>query len=345
MFVMKRNTNTMTTRSRRLRNNRGAVLPLIATAALAFLSGGTSIAGGDRPFSRIVSFGDSLSDIGNFFAASGKTLPPVPYHQGRFSNGIIWTEHLAASLGIPIDPADQYAWGGALTGDLNLNSNPAAAFILPGFQQEVDAYLSDVGAAGADPDALHAVWIGSNDFLLWLQLQNQPPDQLIMTGVANTVAGLGALADKGARHFVVGNMPDLGLTPAARALGPGVAALLTELSAAWNQVLASQLAALEQDLDIRITPLDAFFILNELSSNPAEYGLTNVVDPALDSYPSVDPDTYLFWDGVHPTTVGHELTAGYVCLELLQTYRPERAVGRGPQILAALNGRVVAASR
>ena len=41
-------------------------------------------------------FGDSLSEAGNFYVATGGALPPSPlYFDGRFSNGKAWVEHFA----------------------------------------------------------------------------------------------------------------------------------------------------------------------------------------------------------------------------------------------------------
>ncbi|MDY6992457.1 MAG: SGNH/GDSL hydrolase family protein, partial [Pseudomonadota bacterium] len=43
--------------------------------------------------SPIYVFGDSLSDKGNLFELTG--LPPdPPYFNGRFSNGLLWSEYL-----------------------------------------------------------------------------------------------------------------------------------------------------------------------------------------------------------------------------------------------------------
>ncbi len=49
-------------------------------------------------YSDIFVFGDSLSDSGNVFAATGG-FPPAPYYDGRFSNGPTYAEDLAGMLG------------------------------------------------------------------------------------------------------------------------------------------------------------------------------------------------------------------------------------------------------
>ena len=41
----------------------------------------------------IIVFGDSLSDTGNAFEATGHGEPPsTPYFDGRFSNGPVWVQ-------------------------------------------------------------------------------------------------------------------------------------------------------------------------------------------------------------------------------------------------------------
>jgi hypothetical protein len=53
-------------------------------------------------YTGLVAFGDSLTDTGNRFAATGGTDPTSPpYDAGRWSDGPIWVEHLAAGLGLP----------------------------------------------------------------------------------------------------------------------------------------------------------------------------------------------------------------------------------------------------
>ncbi|WP_201209125.1 hypothetical protein [Rhodocyclus purpureus] len=48
-------------------------------------------------YSSLTVYGDSLSDNGNLFAATG--LPVDPYYAGRRSNGPVAVEYLAASQG------------------------------------------------------------------------------------------------------------------------------------------------------------------------------------------------------------------------------------------------------
>ncbi len=48
-------------------------------------------------------FGDSLSETGNFYLATGGALPPSPlYFAARFSNGKAWVEHFAKAIREPV---------------------------------------------------------------------------------------------------------------------------------------------------------------------------------------------------------------------------------------------------
>ena len=43
-------------------------------------------------YSSLFVFGDSLSDVGNVFLATGGQQPASPYANGQFSNGPIWAQ-------------------------------------------------------------------------------------------------------------------------------------------------------------------------------------------------------------------------------------------------------------
>jgi hypothetical protein len=68
---------------------------LVFLAALFLLP--PAYAQAPRP-DNIIVFGDSLSDTGNAFEATGRREPPSPpYFAGRFSNGPVWVEDFAAT--------------------------------------------------------------------------------------------------------------------------------------------------------------------------------------------------------------------------------------------------------
>src|SRR5262245_5890584 len=91
--------------------------PWIAVAVLAMITAALRRAQAGQ-ISGIVSFGDSLSDVGNDFIASGGTqpAPPASYYQGRFTNGGNWLDYLAHDLHVAAPVAalaggSNYAFG------------------------------------------------------------------------------------------------------------------------------------------------------------------------------------------------------------------------------------------
>ena len=110
---------------------------------------------------RIVAFGDSYADDGNLFELLGIARPPV-YGNGRFSNGTNFVDTMAQLLGVPVD---NFAIGGAFTGNGNING-PG----IPGFVTEYQSFLAGGGPAAFprvsgsfDSNDLAVVSIGGND--------------------------------------------------------------------------------------------------------------------------------------------------------------------------------------
>ena len=109
-------------------------------------------------FSRVVVFGDSLSDAGNISLATNPALqPPL-----RFTTnpGLTSIEHLASNLGLPLGPSlaggTDFAWGGAGV----LNNSPGTPAAVPTITSQVDAFLA---GGTVDGKALYSVWGGAND--------------------------------------------------------------------------------------------------------------------------------------------------------------------------------------
>ncbi|MGA8585092.1 MAG: hypothetical protein WB715_14880 [Roseiarcus sp.] len=59
---------------------------IVAVLAVCF---GLNI-GSASAYTALFAFGDSLSDAGNAFIATGGATPPFPYIGGHFSNGPTW---------------------------------------------------------------------------------------------------------------------------------------------------------------------------------------------------------------------------------------------------------------
>src|SRR5262249_34260293 len=95
-------------------------------------------------FGSMVIFGDSLSDVGNAYNSDLHLDPTPPYYNGRFSNGPLWVEDLAASLSLA-NPAPStssgrdYAYGGVHTGS---GTTREVIFNFPNIGTQISSYLS-----------------------------------------------------------------------------------------------------------------------------------------------------------------------------------------------------------
>jgi len=249
------------------------------------------------PFNQIVVFGDSLSDTGNANTRLG--VAGAGYFDGRFSNGPLWVEYLATELQLAPPVANlesstgrNYAFGGARTDGSGLIS-----FFINDINEQVPDYLNNDG--GPSGDELIVVWGGANDFLDGETNVSVPVDNL-----ANDITALHAA---GGRNFMVVNLPLLGQTP--RFVGTPDQTVFDGLSLGFNNQLGFALDSLEATLTgIEFFRVDAAALIGAATQDPGSFGFTNVTDEAM-GLVGIDPDEYLFWDDVHPTTAAHNLLA------------------------------------
>ncbi len=294
--------------------SRTGSLALIALAICGLLPGARA-----GTIDAIYAFGDSLSDVGNIYAATGGTTPGTPYVNGQFSNGPVWVQDLAAGLGLtPLVPSllggTDYAYGSAETGPTAFNtSNPATDLTGPTGQ------LAQFGAAHptADPNALYTIWIGSND--LFDILAGALPAQYaadVGAAVTNVDTAIGVLAADGAKNFLIAAVPDLGKTPAAIAGGPLAQAGASALAAGFDSALVNSAVSLASLDSLNLSILNTYSLLDGIVANPSLYGFTDVMDPCLTGEVNyaggtacANPNQYLFWDTIHPTAAGHMIVA------------------------------------
>jgi phospholipase/lecithinase/hemolysin len=294
---------------------------------LSLVLAAPAAAAGEAPFGQIVVFGTSLSDPGNAFALAGeKNVPPdyfvdsflvpsAPYAQGghHFSNGETWIEQLGRSMGLThdvspafrgsSDTATNFAVGGARARDVAENFS---------LSLQVSAFLEQSGGV-APPDALYVIEMGGND--IRDALFEGPA--VIGDALDSVAANIGTLYQAGARKFLVWSAPNVGLTPAIRILDtivPGVAHFATLLTQGFNTGLKELVSFLPAVLPgIEIVPFDAYGMLSDIVASPAAFGLTNVtmacITPGVAPFACRNPDSYLFWDGIHPTRAVHAILA------------------------------------
>ena len=271
------------------------------------------------PYSALYAFGDSLSDVGSVFAISGGKEPAPPYFDGRFSNGPIWLDYLAARLGTgPMIPSSKlggkdYAFGGATTGYAPTLSSPS---LVPTLSQQVA--LFNAATHGAAPSsALYAVWVGGEDLLNVLRSSATGAQaiQLMRGAAANEATVIAALIRQGARNFLVGLLPDAGKAPSITVFGPTVSAEASALAAAYNIALVAHLSGVIASSGANVSYLDAFSLVDAAVADPGAFGLSNVTAPCYvgpftgGGTVCATPDQYLFWDGTHPTTASHAILA------------------------------------
>ena len=277
-----------------MKTNRLSRLAIVC-AAFVF----TPICPAALTFTGIHVFGDSLSDAGNVALATGGGRPGADYYQGRYSNGPVWVEQLAAGyLGLvaPVPSlagGSNYAFAGA-----------ASAGGSGGVPSAVDQTLGFISAGGTFGSTdLVVLWIGANDFLLEGVTDPGVP-------IANVVASIQALAGAGARTILVPNLPDLSDTPAISLLGnPTASAGMHALTVGFNTILDAQLASLRTSLGIDLVGLDIFSLGKDITADPFAYGLTNATDGAYLIGDIANANDYVYWDGVHPTEAMHSIIA------------------------------------
>jgi phospholipase/lecithinase/hemolysin len=170
----------------------------------------------------------------------------------------------------------------------------------------------------ADSEALYVLWGGPNDFESSNLLSGtETVDAVIARAVGNLGDMIEDLATIGARNFLVPGILDLGNT--AKFLQPqyddNLRLALTEGSKDFNSQLMKKINELEtanQAIDIRY--FDVFGLMTAIRNNPSAYGFTNVTDQCFvfPNPPCAEPDSYLFWEGIHPSAAFHErLAAGF----------------------------------
>jgi phospholipase/lecithinase/hemolysin len=330
---------------RKFNNRVRMAISAILFAVLTACGGGGGSSGGGSSSStsappggvklQIVSFGDSLSDVGTYAPIASAV------GGGRFTTnpGQVWTQDVAQYYGNTLNAAFTigfdhklsaqgglgYAEGGATVAtpatDYDFLTDVIGNVEMP-VNQQVSSYLGTYGSFNSGQLVL--VWAGANDVL---RAGNPPAATSTVQTAATTLAQvIGQIVQNGATHVVVVNVPNIGLSPKGLAASDG-GANLTQLSQLFNATLNAALQS--AGLQGKVIQIDSYTWVNQMIANFQANGFT-VSNTAQACDPSKTPDdtsllcspatyvasnadqTYMFADDLHPTTHLHALFAQYV---------------------------------
>ena len=308
--------------------------PTLVAGALALAISATASA----QFTNTYVFGDSLSDAGQYGA--------------RFTTnpGLVTPMYVGQAYGITVTPSFtgglDYAQGGA-----RVNSpSPLVPAGVPDFSiaQQVNLQLAK---GFQDPRALYQIQGGANDiFVLANQfLGGQITQSQLQAGVSQAAVDLAAQVVKlkaaGAQYIILQQLPDIGKTPQAAALG--AQSTFTALSNLFNSTLNTAIA----QSGVQVIQFNTSALLNEIVASPTLYGFVNstvqacTTQSSLQCTPStlVAPNanlTYVFADGVHPTT-GADLVLTQAIISMITGPQQMAALGEAPNDVERANWRTL----
>jgi phospholipase/lecithinase/hemolysin len=258
--------------------------------------------------SKIVAFGDSLTDNGNGDGQLyGGTFPLPPYFKFRFCNGPVWIENL------PTDDLMDYAYGGAVINQSASNNGP------PSLMAQVNDYLIskhfDVSAVADDTQ--YVWWGGANDIFDVLSTEGVGPSlAALAVGIPFlTAAQIGKLIHAGAKNILIMLIPTWSNSPLIKPiLTTAQLTALSQFNDLVNAGIISNVTAIAP-ADVNLKFFDTVGFTQNILDNPADFGLVNTTAPCLANFevflhgaggqaPIVcsNPDEFFFWDGEHPTT-------------------------------------------
>ena len=244
-------------------------------------------------------FGDSLSDVGNAWRLLGDGAVRSPPHwRGRRCNGPLWPEILAGRLGWPpLQPSlaggTDHAYGGARSG---AGLSPKG---VPNLLEQVGRFLDSHAGKPLEAGALVVVRAGANDYL------DGEPDWARAEAInANLLAAVSALAEVGARRFLVPTELPWGVSPIVPpSYGTAQRQAFDALIGQQNQGLARALQDLAQQRGLQVWQPDFYGLLRAALADPRAYGLVEVVRPALQEGQAATPalqvpdaSGFLWWD-------------------------------------------------
>lgn len=304
---------------------------------------GDSLSDNGNAAAALASVGKTLGNYAaNAYTDGPQTLPATKGPYG------LWIDQFAPLLSVP-DPqpfvintptgasggilsanpsGTNFAVASALAGNNpNFSStnylNPANPQV-PGTTNQVELFLAFNGQR-ASPQNLYVFWAGANNIYQSLgNVSSFITFPAIAKNAADAIAGnIATLAGAGAKNFIWLNLPPLGQIPyvsdnsdvLVRDLGKAAA---DGAALIFNDEMAVDITSLEKKYGIDIIVVNTNALFNSIVANPGKYGFVNVKDAGWCGTDGVgtckvdNPNGFLFWDELHPTTAANKVLAQFV---------------------------------
>jgi phospholipase/lecithinase/hemolysin len=261
--------------------------------------------------STLVVFGDSLSDNGNLFDLIGQPAPPA--WEGRASNGPTYAEQLAKMLHVRLDDR---AFAAAEASDASppVLVDPAGHPLPINLSNQIAGYIADLHGHQAPHNTTVLINIGSNDYQGFLQSTPPTPENIqaeVQNVVGSIAQAIDTLTHAGVEKIILFTLPDFGITPAAQAQGPVVAAFAHALDVVNNAAL-EQMAASHPNVQV----VDIFQLSEALFADPHSFGFSANLNQTWVGQLAAGPHQFApnevaFFDDIHPTTAAHGILAAF----------------------------------
>ena len=282
-----------------------------APAALLAACGSSTIESALKP-SRLLSVGDSFSDLGQ-----GSSLKRYTVNDSSVN---IWTDQVAASYSLPlvakVSGGWSYAQGGARVSSADTTDG------VPSIEAQITSLLADTTFGTNDVVLVNA---GLDEVVAQVTALGISTQTTTNVKAAGTALGtqVKRLVAAGAKYVVVVGLYNLGHSPWAVTLAQTSA--LTTLSNQFNE------AFLVSTVDLGAHMLyveDVAYYLNLVYNSPGSYSLSNVTSKACTTTDAstcttstiasgLDITTTVFADAVHLTPIVNRLVGSYAYTKLI----------------------------
>ena len=299
---------------------------------------------------RVLIFGDSLSDTGLLHNTTWGLVPKsLPYYNGAFSNGEVWSLLLKNELKGKI-PVSNYAIGGATA---HFSVSHLIRYTL---KEEVEKFARENANNEwkNQKKFLALVFMGANDYLDRKNMQAAEQKAYVDKVIASIHSAVKSLMNRGIKKIALISLPDVGLTPECSQDYKNQK-LVSHLSLMHNNRLLDLVNSYKRrypGTDYEFIYVNLMGIISQIVNETEQFNrryqlhITNVADSCwkggyyahnkqkmgkrnkmysiLEQLPYTadiraalqvsanegnlcsDPESYLFWDRVHPTAQVHE---------------------------------------